>query len=395
MRSAAPSAPLEASSFVSFDRGVRANAWWQRPDRYRHLEHGGEGLPRIARGGGLSYAAASFGEGLIVQDMKAFDRFLEFDGLAKVRVEAGMTFTKLLSVLARRGCSIPVVPGHPLITVGGAVAADVHGKHPARDGTFADWVECLTLYHPEIGFATLSREREPERFAATCGGFGLTGTIVDVTLRVAPLRSTRVKVEAAPLASLRAAIEPLQASADEDFVYTWHDGTARGHDFGRGVVFRGRFIDDLAPTHALVVARDRADRPMSMSPVSVSVVIPAFNDGATIRTVALAALTALEGLADPIEITIVNDGSTDDSRRICDDLAAAHPQIRVIHHERNQGYGFACRAGIAASRHDWICMIDGDNEYDVSDLAKCCGSATTIDSSSPFATRSCTRRSAS
>ena len=105
--------------------------------------------------------------------------------------------------------------------------------------------------------------------------------------------------------------------------------------------------------------------------LGVSLFLPVYNDEATVRAVAERALLMLAGYADEYEIVIVDDGSLDRSGAIADELAHEHPQIvRAIHHPANRGYGAALRAGIAACRYDWICMVDGDNEYDVLDLRK-------------------------
>ena len=108
-----------------------------------------------------------------------------------------------------------------------------------------------------------------------------------------------------------------------------------------------------------------------MNALEVSVIFPLYNDEATVRTVAAAALDLLQGYADRFEVILVDDGSPDRSGRIADELGAEHPdRVRVIHNPRNLGYGAALRGGVAAARYEWICMVDGDNEYDVRDLKK-------------------------
>jgi glycosyltransferase involved in cell wall biosynthesis len=107
------------------------------------------------------------------------------------------------------------------------------------------------------------------------------------------------------------------------------------------------------------------------SPLRVSLSIPAYNDEMTLREVTTRACGMLHRLADEYEIIIVDDGSPDSVGKIADDLANEYPnEVRVIHHVRNQGYGAALKSGIGAARYDWICTIDGDNEYDVLDLEK-------------------------
>lgn len=108
-----------------------------------------------------------------------------------------------------------------------------------------------------------------------------------------------------------------------------------------------------------------------MPGLNASLFFPVYNDEATVRTVALQGIELLRACADSFEIVIVDDGSPDRSGAIADALAREHPDVvRVIHHDRNRGYGAALRTGAAACRHEWICMVDGDNEYAVADLRK-------------------------
>lgn len=108
-----------------------------------------------------------------------------------------------------------------------------------------------------------------------------------------------------------------------------------------------------------------------MSDLNVSLFFPVFNDEATVRSVAEQGIALLRGYATAFEIIIVDDGSPDRSGPIADELAREYPDIiRVIHHGANRGYGAALKSGIEACRHEWICMVDGDNEYAVSDLKK-------------------------
>jgi glycosyltransferase involved in cell wall biosynthesis len=103
---------------------------------------------------------------------------------------------------------------------------------------------------------------------------------------------------------------------------------------------------------------------------SVSLFFPVFRDERSVRVVAEKALRLLRSLEAPFEIVIVDDGSPDRSGAIADELAREHPEIRVIHHPRNQGYGAAIQSGIRASRNDLVCMTDGDDEYEVEDFRK-------------------------
>lgn len=234
---------IRESTFISFDGGIELNTNHQRPDRYRHLEMDSVNQARIVRGGGYSFSAASFGENSLVQDMSLFDRFLDFDQLKKsIKVEAGMPLGKLMDWAMKRGLYFPVLPGYPEITIGGCVAADVHGKNPWKDGTFSEWVKEITLFHPSYGSITLSENENPHIFELTCGGFGMTGIIVNVTLQLIDLPSNFFEVKKIPVATLNEAIQILSEYSDKsDFIYSWHDGLKRGTNFGNGIIFMGNW----------------------------------------------------------------------------------------------------------------------------------------------------------
>ncbi len=263
---------VKKTEFVSFDGAVEIGANHQRPDRYRHLEMNFDGQHRIARGGGYSFSAASFGEDTLVQEMCCFDRFLAFDPVQMaVKVEAGMTLGKLMEWAVGRGLYLPVLPGYPEITIGGCVAADVHGKNPWKDGTFSEWVAEINLFHPARGYVRLSREENADAFGLTCGGFGMTGIIVDVTLRLTKLPSNAVEIKKLPVASLYEAVQKLaEFSKESDFAYSWHDGTRRGSGFGAGMIFLGNWMEGkqvhIGPSRKskAMTARSRGNLPFSL-----------------------------------------------------------------------------------------------------------------------------------
>jgi len=263
---------VKESTFVSFDGAVELCTNHQKPDRYRHLEMDFGSQPRIARGGGYAFSAASFGEKILVQEMSCFDRFLDFDPVRKtVKVEAGMTLDKLMGWAMKRGLYFPVLPGYPEITIGGCVAADVHGKNPWKDGTFSEWVKEINLFHPVHGYLRLSQDENSEVFGLTCGGFGMTGIIVDVTLQLVELPSNAFKVKKISVSSLREAMQILAEFSDgADYIYSWHDGTRRGNAFGTGLIFLGTWLEGkVAEINApiknkVMTARSRAKMSFSL-----------------------------------------------------------------------------------------------------------------------------------
>jgi glycosyltransferase involved in cell wall biosynthesis len=108
---------------------------------------------------------------------------------------------------------------------------------------------------------------------------------------------------------------------------------------------------------------------MSEKP-SVSLFFPVYRDERTVRRVAEKALAVLRDVAREYEVIIIDDGSPDKAGEIADELAREHPELSVIHHPQNLGYGAAIKSGLARARYEWICFTDGDDEYDVYDLHK-------------------------
>lgn len=108
---------------------------------------------------------------------------------------------------------------------------------------------------------------------------------------------------------------------------------------------------------------------MSLRP-SISVFFPAYNDAGTIPSMVLTALLTLRRLTDDYEVIVVNDGSQDHTPQLLEELARLYPEVRIIHHVRNSGYGGALRTGISQSRKDLIFYTDGDAQYDVRELEK-------------------------
>ena len=234
---------LKKTKFVSFDRTFSVFANHQRPDRLRMLNDRNEEF-QIPRGAGLSYAPASFGKDKLIRDMCSFDRILEFDESSKiVVVEAGISLKKLLTWSFSKQLFLPVLPGQPEITVGGCVAANVHGKNPYKDVTFMEQVEWIELSHPTLGTKIISRSNEKKIFNATCGGLGLTGIITKVALKLQKLSSEIVILSPKKTESLKNTLEIMKQHTSDDLLYSWNMGSTL-FNFGKGIVTSGIFSDD-------------------------------------------------------------------------------------------------------------------------------------------------------
>ncbi len=192
--------PAASVTYVSFDGAVRASTIVYKPDRYSFWDGIETG---ISRGAGLSYTAASFSKAGASVDHTSFNRILDWDSeTGIVEVETGITLGELYRFALARGFFLPVQPGHPKITIGGCIGADAHGKNQFRDGTFISIVESLRLFHPAHGILELSRSSDPQLFALTCGGYGLTGNVLTTRFRLSPIRSNSVQLQITPVENI-------------------------------------------------------------------------------------------------------------------------------------------------------------------------------------------------
>ncbi len=213
-----------------------------RPERLAGL--GSAGQVVLPRGLGRAYgdaAVPSSAQTLVLETTRA-DRILDWDPAAgRLRCEAGLSLAEIVRLFLPRGWFPPVTPGTQHVTVGGCVACDVHGKNHHRDGSFGGHVERAVLLVADGRLVECGPERERELFLATVGGMGLTGLIVEVTLRLRPVETAWMVVESEGVPDLSAMVEGLEvASRDWPYTVGWIDGLARGTALGRGVLIRGR-----------------------------------------------------------------------------------------------------------------------------------------------------------
>ena len=195
----------------------------------------------IARGLGRSYGDLAQNGGGIVLDLTRLSAVRLFDRESgRLVVEAGCSLADIIDLVLPAGWFPPVVPGTHHVTVGGAVACDVHGKNHHRDGSFGLHVLALTLLTPVGEIRELDPERTPDEFQATVGGLGLTGVILDVTLRLQRVESAEMHVVTERVSTLDGVLERLDASDHlHRYSVAWIDCAAGGRKFGRGVLLRG------------------------------------------------------------------------------------------------------------------------------------------------------------
>ena len=200
----------------------------------------------IPRGNGRSYGDAALNPELTLC-MRGMDRMRAFDaGTGLLDCEAGVLLADLLDTFVPRGWFPPVVPGTRFVTVGGMIAADVHGKNHHRDGTFGAHVESLTLATADGEIRECSRAENAGLFRATLGGMGLTGVVLAARFRLRPIETAFMMEETRAARDLDEVMALFEASRDWPCSVAWIDCLARGASLGRSLLTRGAFAERAA-----------------------------------------------------------------------------------------------------------------------------------------------------
>lgn len=192
----------------------------------------------IARGLGRSYgdSALNRDQGVLLQT--GFNRFIDFDEESgMLECEAGVSFADIIETFLARGWFLPTTPGTKFVTVGGAIAADVHGKNHHADGSFGNFVESLVLLLPSGEPIRCSPAENPDLFWATIGGMGLTGFILSARFRLLSVESAYYAVDYRRTRNLDESLEAFEETNDRyRYSVAWIDCLARGSSLGRSVL---------------------------------------------------------------------------------------------------------------------------------------------------------------
>ena len=199
------------------------------------------GKTALPRGNGRSYGDSCLNDGGILIDARGLDRFIAFDPATGVlRCEAGVLFVDILRLVVPKGWFLPATPGTQLITVGGAIANDVHGKAHHRDGTFGRHVRCFELLRSDGSKLLCSSSENPEWYRATIGGLGLTGVILWAEIALKRIFNPYIDSETIKCMNLDEFFD-VSADSDQEYEYTvaWLDCIAHGRGLGRALFSRG------------------------------------------------------------------------------------------------------------------------------------------------------------
>jgi len=197
----------------------------------------------IPRGLARSYGDSSLAS--YVLDIKGIGNAPQFNEATGIlRCSAATTFDEILRFYVPTGWFLPVTPGTRFITVGGAIASDIHGKNHHLAGTFSNHVIEIDLLLGNGEIVKVSSSIRADLFQATCGGMGLTGVILSATFRMIPITSSRMLQTTIKLPNLESTLEAFEEYADSPYSVAWIDSLATGKDLGRSLMTLGSHATD-------------------------------------------------------------------------------------------------------------------------------------------------------
>lgn len=249
-----------AATLVEVDESQLAEAVKELPVR------GG-----IARGLGRSYGdPAQNSGGHVIRLAPDNESIVVDDSAGTVTVGAGVSIDELLNVIVPRGWFVPVTPGTRFVTVGGAIASDIHGKNHHVDGSFGNYVTRIRMMLADTTIVEIGPQRDAELFWATVAGMGLTGVILDATFRLLPIETSCISVDTYRLPNLDEVMARMVES-ESDFRYSvaWIDLLATGKHLGRGVLTNGEHatLDQLPPNRATAPLAYTAQQLVTVPPL--------------------------------------------------------------------------------------------------------------------------------
>lgn len=200
----------------------------------------GDGTSLLPVGMGRSYGDVCLNLDNTVLTTRPMDRLLTFDPqTGRLRCEAGVTLAEILEFAVPRGWFLPVTPGTKFVTVGGAIANDVHGKNHHVAGTFGRYVRMLELRRSDGSRRFCSPHENSDWFEATVSGLGLTGLIHWAELQLRPIVSRKIKYEATKFHWLDEFLALSEANRNREYTVSWIDCVARGKNAARGIFMCG------------------------------------------------------------------------------------------------------------------------------------------------------------
>ncbi len=246
-------------------------SYLQRPEKisgFKHILRNSARETFLARGGGRSYGDAGLnnqGQTLLTERI---NRILSFDSqTGRLACEAGVTFQELLQVFIPKGWFPTVTPGTKFVTLGGAVAFDVHGKNHHQDSSFCHHIQSLKVLLASGETVLCSREDKSELFWATVGGMGLTGVILEVEFDLQRIETAYIQSHNIKAKNLDDAIALFdQYEPQYQYSVAWIDCLSTGKNLGRSILMLGNHaeIPDLPPSQQTAPLKVQAKNRLSV-----------------------------------------------------------------------------------------------------------------------------------
>jgi FAD/FMN-containing dehydrogenase len=203
----------------------------------------------IARGNGRAYGDSAIGSATTL-DMRSMNRMISFDASrGQLVAEAGVLLADVIDAFLPRGWFPYVTPGTKFVSLGGAIAADVHGKNHHCDGSFGKFVDWVEIMDAKGHVTKASLSENPDLFGWTVGGIGLTGIILRAAIRLRPVESAWIQQTSLMAPNLTSAIQAFEDAQASTYSVAWIDCLASGKNLGRSIVMLGEHatLDDLSP----------------------------------------------------------------------------------------------------------------------------------------------------
>jgi len=197
----------------------------------------------LPRGMGRSYGDSA-NSSTVIQSTY-LDHFIEFDETTGILAcEAGVSIREILQLIVPKGWFVPVTPGSSFVTIGGAIASDVHGKNHHLSGTFSEHLLSFDLMLGSGEVISVTKDNYPDLFRATCGGMGLTGIILSASFQLKPIQSSQIIQSTIKTNCLEEVCEQFEANHASTYSVAWIDCLAKGKQLGRSLLMLGKHSQD-------------------------------------------------------------------------------------------------------------------------------------------------------
>ena len=211
----------------------------------------------IPRGNARCYGDASLNSSVVsTLPLKHFINFNSKKGY--ITCESGVLFSDILEFIVPKGFFLPVTPGTKFITVGGAIAADIHGKNHHNEGCFSEFVIEFKLLTAQHTIITCSRTENEKLFWETIGGMGLTGVILSATFQLKPIKTSYIKQESIKAKNLDEVFQLFETHEDSTYTVAWIDCLKKGKGLGRSILIKG---DHAAPSD---LSKKQLEKPLKI-----------------------------------------------------------------------------------------------------------------------------------